>query len=148
MDGEIRKEQQDDGSRDSRREQPDGQRLCLGYLPLLLHESLLRLPVKFGYQPVQLGVQPPAQCAQAVGVCLHFRRPFLLHGYQAVAELVQFLGGGQHLHGLFAAESPGDTFLFLLHCTDACRPPCHFGQMVYQETIRLILLFYCIHNMP
>ena len=43
----------------------------------------------------QLGVQPPAQRAQAVGVCLHFHRPFLLHGYQAVAELVQFLGGRQ-----------------------------------------------------
>ncbi|WP_337557607.1 hypothetical protein [Phocaeicola plebeius] len=65
---------------------------------------------------------------------------------QAVAELVQFLGGGQYLHGLLAAKSPGDAFLFLRHGAYTGGTFRHFGQMVHQKAVCLVLTGESFHK--
>ncbi|WP_304301316.1 hypothetical protein [Phocaeicola plebeius] len=65
---------------------------------------------------------------------------------QAVAELVQFLGGGQYLHGLLAAKSPGDAFLFLRHGAYTGGTFRHFGQMVHQQAVCLVLTGESFHK--
>ena len=104
-----------------------------------MSEGGLCLRVEVADEAVQFPVQCPVAVAQAVGVGFHFRRLPLLQGYQAVAELVQFFGGGEHLHGFLAAEYPCQPAFLLPHGADACRPTRHFGQMVHQEAVRLVL---------
>ena len=90
-------------------------------------------------EAVQFPVQCPVAVAQAVGVGIHFRCLPLLDGYQAVAELVQFLGGGQYLHRFLASEEPCDTFLLLRNGVQTGGTFRHFGQVIYQEAVRLVL---------
>ena len=103
VDGEVRQEQQDNGGGYGDGEQPHGQCLCFGYLSFPMPEGGLCLRVEVADEAVQFPVQCPVAVAQAVGVGIHFRRLPLLQGYQAVTELVQFFGGGEHLNGFLAA---------------------------------------------
>ena len=139
VDGEVGKEQQDDGGGYGDGEQPHGQRLCFGYLSFPMPEGGLCLRVEVADEAVQFPVQRPVTVTQAIGVGIHFRCLPLLQGYQAVAELVQFFGGGKYLHGSLAAESPGYAFFLLLDGTHTGGTSRHFGQVVHQEAVRLVL---------
>ena len=115
-----------------------------GGLPM--SESGLRLCVEVVNQSVQFPVQCPVAAAQAVGVRFHFRCLSLLQGYQAVAELVQFLGGGKHMYGLFASEEPCDAFFLLRDGAHAGGTFRHFGKVVHQKTVRFPLPLHRFHD--
>ena len=53
--------------------------------------------------------------------------------------MMQFLGGGEHLHGFLAAECPGYAFFLLFDGTHTGGTSRHFGQVVHQEAVRLVL---------
>ena len=59
---------------------------------------------------------------------------------------MQFLGRREHLYGFLGAQLSPEVVLLAPYGADMCCLPCHFGQVVHQEAVRLVLLLHCFHD--